>query len=201
MQTIDCYWEKENLGVTAREIVFAEGECFNPEAVEAAADPTAADRIFREVDAGLLRDAVQDLPDIGGDDLRVPLVFFHQEHVGHPGEQGDGDIVPEAVGRPHLDEGVVVAVGHGAVELHVHLVGGGAVDGDEDVQLPPAHLLLDQGLDAVLGKDVDSGDLDGTVQIAVVHRPDLYGDAAVVEDLLPPAVAGHASDQSKHAPL
>ena len=37
MQTIDCYWEKENLGVTAREIVFAEGECFNPEAVEAAA--------------------------------------------------------------------------------------------------------------------------------------------------------------------
>ena len=30
MQTIDCYWEKENLGVTAREIVFAEGECFNP---------------------------------------------------------------------------------------------------------------------------------------------------------------------------
>ena len=36
MQTIDCYWEKENLGVTAREIVFAEGECFNLEAVEAA---------------------------------------------------------------------------------------------------------------------------------------------------------------------
>ena len=36
MQTIDCYWEKANLGVTAREIVFAEGERFDPAAVEAA---------------------------------------------------------------------------------------------------------------------------------------------------------------------
>ena len=37
MQTIDCFWEKENLGVTARELVFAEGEPFDPAAVEAAA--------------------------------------------------------------------------------------------------------------------------------------------------------------------
>ena len=105
----------------------------------------------------------QDSTDILGDKLRVRLLLLHQQHVGETGEQGDGQIVPQAVNLPQLLQGRVVAVGHRPVQLDVHLIGGGAVDAHKDIHLPPAHALLDLGLDPLLGKDIEPGDLDGAV--------------------------------------
>ena len=137
----------------------------------------------------------QHLAQVGGHRFQILLVLLHQKHVGHPGEQGDRDVILQAIAVPQVAQGLIVAVGHRPVDRDIDVSALGGPDGDEHIHLAPGNALLYLCLDGILRKDIDTGQLDRTVQIAVIDGAQLYRDGTAAEDRLSPSVTGHTFNQ------
>ena len=144
---------------------------------------------------------VQHRADVFGHLLHVLLRLLCQQHVGEAGQQGHGDVPRQVIVRRQLLQGGIIAVGHRLVHRHLDLLRPGVVQGDEHVHLSPGNGILNAALHGLLREQIEAGQADVAVQIAVVHRAQLHRDGAAVYRLLCPAIAGHALDHIGHSPF
>ena len=167
----------------------------------------AGENIGRELGALPLPHAVEVLQshiqygtDIRRDGLHVLGGLLHKKHVLKPRQQGQGNVVPEPIGVSKLCKRGIIAVGHRPVQADDHSVRLGAVDGDENIYLPPGNTALDGAFNRILRKHIGTRHLDGTIQVTVVDGTDLHCNGSVVQNRLSPAIAGHTADH-RRSPL
>ena len=126
--------------------------------------------------------------------LLVLFLFLNHKDVRHAGQGSDGNVVSDAViGGDGLERGQI-PFQNGLIECNLDARILGDINGDEHIQLPAVHVRLDERLDRVLRKAVDTRELDVQIQIAVVDCPQLDGDLTSVDDFFRAAIAGHTSN-------
>ena len=132
--------------------------------------------------------------------LLVHLGLVHGEHVGHTGQHGHADVVPDAVGLRHLLHGGEIPLHHSLVQGDLHVGSALGTDGQEHVHLAPGNGVFYRLLHRILAKGQAAGQLDGAVQITVVDGAQLHRKFPAVHGFHGAAIAGHTLNQD-HYPL
>ena len=145
----------------------------------------------------LLQRLLQHRENIGGQLLLILLTAAQGKDIRQAADGGKGEIIRQGVFLPQGPQGGDILPG----QRMIHGDGGIAalhrLQGEGNFHLAAGNGALQGALEAILQKGAAARGPAGKLEVAVIDRTDLDGDAAAVQKLLIPSVAGHTAYHSK----
>ena len=144
---------------------------------------------------------LQHLQYIGGKLLLVLLVPAQGKDVRQTGNGGEGEIIGKGIFLAQSAQGGEILTGKGVIHRNRGVAAFDSLQGEGDLHLAAGNSALQGALQAILQKGAAARCPAGKLEIAMVDGTDLDGDAAPVQELLIPSVAGHAAYHGKNIPF
>ena len=144
---------------------------------------------------------LQHRKDIGGQLLLVLLIPADGKDIRQAGDHRKGEVIREGIFLAQGTQGGKILPGKGVIHRNGGVAAFDGLQGEGDLHLAAGDGALQRTLQAVLQKGAAAGRPAGKFKVAVVDGTDLDGDAAPVQELLIPAVAGHAAYHGKNIPF